>query len=90
MIGEVIGEFIGTMFIEFIWGTLLNFVGGTIRWIYGTIWRTIAGKPKYEFEEYINGPKNSNDWFDKGHGLVNSVIGLFIIIFLIISLIYLL
>ena len=44
---------------------ILNFIGATIRWIYGTAVRTILKKPKYTFKEYLRGPKNSKDWFDK-------------------------
>jgi hypothetical protein len=62
-------------------GNLFNFVGAFSRWIYGTIWRTIAGRRKFTFKEYLNGPDNSDDWFDlTGHVLVNKVIGLIVIV----------
>jgi hypothetical protein len=60
----------------FIGSYLFNFVGAVVRWIYGTIWRTIAKKKRFTFREYLNGPDNSDDWFDlTGHGVVNNVIG---------------
>jgi hypothetical protein len=40
-IGEILIEFVGTIFVEIIWHRVLNFIGGFIRWIYGTTWRTI-------------------------------------------------
>lgn len=56
---------------------IFNFIGGTIRWLYGTIWRTVANKPKYKFGEYLNGVEDSRDMFDKlEHNLVNKVIGM--------------
>jgi len=93
MVGEAIVEFIVEIVVrvvvEIIWHIVLNFIGGCIRWIYGTTWRTIANRPKFKFNEYINGPDNSNDWFDeKGHNFVNSLIGLIFVILLILSLIY--
>lgn len=60
---------------------IFNYVGGFVRWIFGSIWRTIANKPKYEFNEYINGIKNSEDLFDTvGHELVNKIIGFITIV----------
>ena len=62
-------------------GIIFDYVGAVVRWIYGTTWRTIANKPKYKFSEYINGPENSDDWFDvTGHSFVNRVIGLITIV----------
>jgi hypothetical protein len=62
-------------------GHLFNFVGAVTRWIYGTIWRSIAKKKKYTFREYLYGPDNSDDWLDlTGHVLVNKVIGLIMIV----------
>lgn len=56
-------------------GSVLNFLGGSLRWIYGTIWRTIANKPKFTFREYLYGPNEPKDWFDeKGHGLSNILV----------------
>ncbi|MGE5447282.1 MAG: hypothetical protein ACM3PR_02895 [Bacteroidales bacterium] len=66
-------------------GEIFNFIGAVIRCIYGTIWRTIAGKKKYTFKEYLRGPQDSDDWFDvTGHELVNRIIGigfLFLIVY---------
>lgn len=62
-------------------GPIYNFIGACVRWLYGTIWRTIARKPKFTFKEYINGPKNSDDYFDQtGHQFVNKIIGVLFIV----------
>tara|TARA_Y100000815_G_scaffold262804_1_gene276624 strand:- start:456 stop:695 length:240 start_codon:yes stop_codon:yes gene_type:complete len=45
--------------------SIFNYIGGTIRWIYSSIWRTIFNKPKLNYREYIDGPKNSKDHFDE-------------------------
>ncbi len=64
-------------------GRILGFVGAICRWIYGSIWRTNAGKKRFTFKEYINGPENSDDWFDiTGHEVINRFIG-FIVIMII-------
>ncbi len=56
---------------------IFNYIGGTIRWIYGSIWRTIFNKPKFTYQEYINGPKKSKDHFDEyGHQFNNRVIAI--------------
>ena len=63
-------------FIEIITGRfLLNYIGGTIRFIYGTLWRTIFDKPKFTFKEYIKGPKKSIHYDDFGHQFNNRIIG---------------
>ena len=57
-------------------GIIFNFIGAVTRWVYGTIWRTLAHKKKYTFQEYMYGPKNSDDYFDAmGHTFINKVIG---------------
>jgi hypothetical protein len=63
-------------------GIITNFIGAVIRWIYGTIWRTVAGKHKYKFREYLNGPENSDDFFDNGHEIINSAIGVIALLLL--------
>ncbi len=56
---------------------ILNYTGGTLRWIYGSIWRNVFKKPKYTYAEYIHGPKNSSDYFDRfGHTFNNMIIAL--------------
>ncbi len=61
-------------------GAILNFTGGTLRWIYGSIWRTIFKKSKFTYREYIDGPKNSDDYFDSvGHRFNNIIIGIIFI-----------
>jgi hypothetical protein len=62
-----------------------SFFGGILRWIYGSIWRNIAEQPKYTFSEYINGPKNSDDWHDNSHRMVNFFVGLFVFLFIVIK-----
>jgi len=58
-------------------GIIFNFLGAVVRWVYGTIRRTISNKPKYTFSEYVYGPKNSDGWFDtNGHNFVNRIIGI--------------
>ena len=64
---------------------IFNYIGGTIRWIYGSIWRTIFNKKKFTYKEYIYGPKNSKDHFDQfGHEFNNRVITVILLIGLII------
>ncbi len=59
-------------------GIILNFIGASIRWTYGSIWRTLFRKPKFTFKEYLYGPKNSRDYYDKNaHQLNNKLIGIF-------------
>ncbi len=51
---------------------ILVFIGATIRWLYGSVWRTVFQRKKYTFNEYLNGPNDSEDWYDKrGHRMVN-------------------
>jgi len=65
-------------------GFLFDFIGAIVRFLYGTIWRTIANKPKFKFSEYLNGPENSDDWFDiAGHSFVNRIIGFITLAFLL-------
>lgn len=67
---------------------IFNYIGATIRWVYGTIWRTILNKPKFTYNEYVNGPKNSEDHFDNyGHQFNNRIIGIIFLIGLLIILI---
>lgn len=73
MIDEVVAYTIFHLF--------LNTIGGTIRWIYGSIWRTIFKKPKFDYKEYLYGPKKSKNHWDKHHVFNN---GLVAVIFLII------
>ena len=57
----------------------LNYIGGTIRFIYGTIWRTIFNKPKFTYKEYINGPKRKNYSDEMGHEFNNRIIAFIVI-----------
>ena len=36
---------------------IFNVIGATVRWIYGTVWRTIFRKKKFTYKEYLYGPK---------------------------------
>ena len=63
---------------------ILNVLGATVRWIYGSVWRTIFRKKKFTYKEYLYGPENSEDWFDqKGHTFVNIVIGMIFLMLII-------
>ncbi|WP_026775463.1 hypothetical protein [Polaribacter sp. Hel_I_88] len=54
---------------------ICNFIGGTLRWIYGSVWRTIFNKPKFKYKEYVFGVENTKDHFDvHGHHLNNMII----------------
>lgn len=58
-------------------GVIFNFIGACVRWLYGTLWRTITNKKKYKFHEYLRGPDNSDDFFDNyGHEFINRIVGL--------------
>jgi hypothetical protein len=60
----------------FIGGVIFNFIGGCIRYLYGTLWRTIFRKKKYHFREYLNGPENTDDPFAAiDHQFVNRIVG---------------
>ena len=55
---------------------VLNYTGAIVRWTYGSIWRTLFDKPKFAFNEYVHGPKESTDSFDTiGHKVNNKIIG---------------
>ena len=73
-------------FIQIITGQfLLNYIGGTLRFIYGTVWRTLFNKPKFSYKEYIYGPKRPNYYDKTGHDFNNRMIA-FIFIMIIVSL----
>ncbi len=74
-------DFFGSIVIELV----LNFIGATIRWIYGSIWRTIFNKSKFKFKDYLNGPEeNSNYYDDFGHNYNNILIGVIFIVGIIV------
>jgi hypothetical protein len=74
-------EFLG---LGLLW-LLCNYFGGTIRWIYGSIWRTLFNKPKFTYNEYVFGPEKSKDHFDvHGHSFNNLIIT-FVILGIVIS-----
>ncbi len=54
---------------------ICNFIGGTLRWIYGSVWRTIFNKPKFKYKEYVFGQEKSKNYFDvHGHNFNNMII----------------
>jgi hypothetical protein len=63
---------------------ILNLIGGTLRWIYGSIWRTVFHKKKFKYKEYLYGPESTDDWFDEtGHDFVNKIVALLAIVLLV-------
>ena len=67
---------------------IFNFLGACVRWLYGTIWRTVMNKRKYSFKEYLYGPKSSDDWFDMtGHTFVNRMIGAIILVLICLTIV---
>lgn len=63
---------------------ILNYIGGTIRWIYGSIWRTVFHKKRFNYNEYLYGPDNSESWYDEaGHEFINRLIAIIILLFLL-------
>lgn len=65
---------------------LLNYIGGTIRYIYGSIWRTLFDKPKFTFKEYINGPKKRDYYDEMGHEFNNRLIAFIFLGIIVIAL----
>ena len=62
----------------------LNFIGAIIRWVIGTIWSSISNEPKYTFDEYLSGPRNSNEYFDvNGHKFNNILVGSIVLIIIL-------
>ena len=80
------GEFVAFVLLD----VIFNFIGAVVRWIFGSIYRTLFQKPKFTFKEYLSGPKKS-DWFDENaHGTNNVVVGVVFtiaVIFLIVVLV---
>ncbi|MGI9551907.1 MAG: hypothetical protein ACR2MT_11955 [Aurantibacter sp.] len=65
-------------FLIIIGAIIFNFIDASLRWIYGSFWRTLFDKPKFTFKEYLDGPKGSDDYYDKNaHKLNNKLIGIF-------------
>lgn len=82
----------GDFFVNIIFHQLFNFIGALIRYVYGSIWRSIFKKPKFSFKEYLNGPKKSSGFFDefahKGNNVMIGLIFVFMIVAIIIKLNY--
>jgi hypothetical protein len=70
-------------FVKDLFGNFINFLGASLRWIIGSISAKISSKPKFTFKEYLYGPTNSNDYYDKnGHRFNNIWIGLIVFFFI--------
>ena len=64
-------EFVAFILLE----VIFNFIGAVVRWTFGSLFRTLANKPKFTFKEYLNGPKKPG-WFDEqAHGTNNVIVG---------------
>lgn len=59
-----------------------NFIGGTTRWLWGTLWRSMARRKKYTFKEYLHGP-NPPEPGQEFHEVNNFFIGIVVFIFII-------
>lgn len=55
---------------------IINVIGGSIRWVYGSIWRTLLKKDKFTYQEYIYGPKKSKNYYDKFHTFNNGLVAI--------------
>ena len=40
---------------------VINYIGAAIRWVFESIWRRLANKEMFTFEQYLNGPNESED-----------------------------
>ncbi len=63
-------DLVGSIFKSF-----FNFFGAIIRWVLGTIWRTISNKKRYTFKEYLNGPNRPYDRYDEYDESKNIIVG---------------
>ncbi|MES2748411.1 MAG: hypothetical protein V4648_08525 [Bacteroidota bacterium] len=71
-------------FFEIISGRyLLNLTGGTIRFIYGTIWRTIFDKPRFTYSEYLYGIQDGDFWNEFGQESGNRIVAFIFIVIII-------
>jgi hypothetical protein len=59
-----------------------NFIGASLRWFVGKIF----SNNEFTFSEYLNGPENSNDFYDEmGHQFNNRMIGaIFFFLFILV------
>jgi hypothetical protein len=66
---------------------MVNLIGGSIKWFFGTIFRLLFNLKKFTFHEYLYGPKNLNNDYNKmEHEFANKIIA-FIFFFIVILLI---
>ena len=68
-------------------GIVFNFLGASVRWLWGTLWRTIFNQPKFKWKEYLYGPDNPDYYDTMGHGLVNIILGAVIFVVILIPMI---
>lgn len=55
----------------------LKAIGAFVRWLFGTIWRTLQGRRRIRFGVYLNGPTTPDDWFDSAaHSASNLIVGI--------------
>lgn len=40
---------------------VFSFIGALVRWVFGSIWRTLTRKQKYTFKDYLLGAKSSDN-----------------------------
>ena len=51
----------------------------------GLFGELLQEKKRFKFIEYMNGPENSDDWFDQtGHKFVNRIVGMVSIVAIVI------
>jgi len=78
---QFIVDVIGYVVIKFFWEKICFSIGGMIRWIIGSLFRSISGKPYYKFSEYFQLGENSQETFTNYWARLNSIIGLIILVF---------
>ncbi len=55
---------------------ILQVIGACLRYVYGSIWRSIFNKPKFTYKDYLNGPKKYDNHEKFTHRYNNQIIGL--------------
>jgi hypothetical protein len=62
-------------------GYLLNLIGAFIRWVFGSIWRTIVNRKRISFYEYASGNENTDALLeDSGMKTINLIVGIVVIL----------
>lgn len=53
---------------------VLNFIGASIRWVFGSLWRTLTNKPKRTYKSYVYGEDFESDSYDDFTvGIINPI-----------------